>query len=141
MAANTQPIFSSQGAIQWAAPALTSANSAMDGTGTVTTVATGNNSGNAAGNFIQKLVVKALGSNVASVLRVFINNGSANTTAANNALIAEATLPATTASNAAALVNIEIPLNLALPPGYRINCTLGTAVSAGWMVSAIGGQY
>ncbi len=73
MPANTQPIFSALGSIQWSGAAITAANSAKDGTGTVTTIATGNNAGNNAGNFVQRLVARALGTNVASVLRVFVN--------------------------------------------------------------------
>jgi len=140
MAANTQPIFSNQGFIKWGT-AITAANTAMDGTGTVTTIATGNASGNAAGNFIQKIIARPLGTNVASVVRLFANNGSANTTAANNALIAEVTLPAATLSQVAAMTGIEIPLNLVLPASFNLNATLGTAVAAGWMFTAVGGQY
>lgn len=141
MAANTAPIFSAQGSIQWAASILTAANTAKDGTGTVTTIATGNNAGNNAGNFIQRLIARPLGTNVATVLRVFINNGGTNATAANNTLIAELSLPATTLSEVAAQPDFVLPLNLALPPGYKINCTLGTAVAAGYQASVIGGQY
>jgi len=99
------------------------------------------NIGNAAGNFIQKLICRALGSNVGSVLRVYANNGGVNSTAANNALVAEVTLPTTTLSQTAAMAGVEIPLNLVLPQAYNLNATLGTAVAAGWMVTAIGGQY
>ncbi|MDE2383081.1 MAG: hypothetical protein KGO53_00565 [Alphaproteobacteria bacterium] len=141
MAANTAPIFSAQGSLQWTAPGLTAANTAMDGTGTVTAVATGNAAGNAAGNFIQKVIARPLGTNAASVLRLFLNNGSTNATAANNALLAEVSLPATTLSQAAAMTGIEVPLNLALPPGYKINAAIGTTVAAGWMLTAVGGQY
>ena len=141
MPANVQPIFSAKGAIQWAAVALTAANTAKDGTGTITTVFTGNAAGNNAGNFVQKLVARALGTNVATVLRVFINNGSANTTAANNSLIAELTLPATTLSEVAAQPDYVLPLNFVVPAGYKLNCTLGTAVAAGFAVTVIGGEY
>ena len=141
MAANTAPIFSALGSIQWAPAALTAANTAKDGTGTVTTIATGNVAGNNAGNFMQKLIARPLGTNVASVLRVFINNGAVNTTAANNALIAEFTLPPTTLSEVSAQPDFVLPLNFALPAGYKINCTLGTAVAAGYQVTAVGGQY
>jgi hypothetical protein len=120
---------------------LAAANIAKDGTGTVTTIATGNNAGNNAGNFLQKLIARPLGTNVATVLRVFINNGGVNSTAANNTLIAEMTLPATTLSEVAAQPAFELPLNFALPPGYKINCTLGTAVAAGYQLSVVGGQY
>ena len=141
MSANTQPIFSALGSIQWGTTTLTAANTAKDGTGTVTTIATGNNAGNNAGNFLQKLVARALGTNVATVLRVFVNNGGVNTTAANNTLIGEMTLPATTLSEVAAQPDYVLPLNFVLPAGYKINVTLGTAVAAGYQVSAIGGQY
>ena len=141
MPANTQPIFSALGSIQWGAAAIIAANTAKDGTGTVTTIATGNNAGNNAGNFIQKLVARTLGTNVATVLRVFINNGGVNTTAANNTLVGEMTLPATTLSEVAAQPDYVLPLNFVLPAGYKVNVTLGTAVTAGYQVSAIGGQY
>ena len=96
MPANTSPIFSAKGAIQWNPAILLAANTAKDGTGAVATVFTGNAAGNNAGNFVQRLVARALGTNVATVLRVFINNGALNTTAANNSLIAEFSLPVTT---------------------------------------------
>lgn len=140
MAANTQPIFSNQGFIKWGS-AINAANPILDGTGTVNTIATGNAAGNNAGNFIQKIIARPLGTNVASVARIFINNGSANTTAANNALMAEITLPASTLNQAGAMGGIEISLNLVLPASYNINVTLGTAVAAGWIFTAIGGQY
>jgi hypothetical protein len=141
MPANTTPIFSSVGSIQWGPTILNAANTAKDGTGTVTTVATGNNAGNNAGNFVQKLIARSLGTNVATVLRVFINNGGVNTTAANNSLIAELTLPATTLSEVAAQADYVLPLNFALPAGFKINVTIGTTVAAGYQVSVIGGQY
>lgn len=141
MSANTQPIFSALGSIQWSAAAVNAANTAKDGTGIVTTIATGNNAGNNAGNFVQRLVARALGTNVASVLRVFINNGGVNTTAANNSLIGEMTLPATTLSEVSAQADYMLPLNFVLPAGFKINVTLGTAVAAGYQVSVIGGQY
>jgi hypothetical protein len=141
MPANTTPIFSSVGSIQWGPTILNAANTAKDGTGTVTTVATGNNAGNNAGNFVQKLIARSLGTNVATVLRVFINNGGVNTTAANNSLIAELTLPATTLSEVAAQADYVLPLNFALPAGFKINVTIGTTVASGYQVSVIGGQY
>ena len=141
MPANTQPIFSALGSIQWGAAAVTAANTAKDGTGTVTTIATGNNAGNNAGNFVQRLLARTLGTNGATVLRVFINNGGVNTTAANNTLIGELTLPGSTLTEISAQPDFVLPLNFVLPAGYKINVTLGTAVAAGYQVSVIGGQY
>jgi hypothetical protein len=141
MPANITPIFSAKGSIQWNPAILTAANTAKDGTGTVATVATGNAAGNAAGNAISRLIARSLGTNVATVLRVFINNGSTNATALNNSLIAELTLPATTLSEVAAQPDYVLPLDFVLPAGYKINCTLGTTVAAGYALTVIGGEY
>jgi hypothetical protein len=141
MPANTNPIFSALGSVQWNPTFLTNANTAKDGTGTVASIFTGNATGNNAGNFVQKLLARSLGTNVATVLRVFINNGSVNTIAANNSLIAEMTLPATTISELAAQPDYVLPLNFAIPPGFKINCTIGTAIAAGYAITIIGGEY
>ncbi len=138
MAANTAPIYSRKGRINWAAPALTAANTAKDGTGTVTTVFTADAT---EGSFLQKIIVRPRGTNVASVLRLFLNNGLTNATADNNALIMEIGLPSTTLSEVAALAGVEVPMNMILPAGYKINATLGTAVAGGYMVTGIGGDY
>jgi hypothetical protein len=138
MPANTNPVFSRLADIQWSATALLAANTAKDGTGTVTTAFTADVTN---GGFVQRLVVRALGTNVASVLRVFINNGLTNTTAANNILVAELSLPATTLTEIAAQADIVLPLNFPLPAGYKINCTLGTSIAAGVAVTVIGGKY
>jgi hypothetical protein len=137
MAQNTAPIFAAIPKINWAA-GVTAANTAKDGTGTVDTVFTADALD---GSYVLKLVARPKGTNVASVLRVFINNGSANTTAANNVLFAELSLPATTLSEVAALSGVELPLNIPMPIGYKLNVTLGTAVAAGWAVTVIGGDY
>lgn len=137
MAVNTAPIFTKKGDIQWATPALAAANTAKDGTGTVAIAFTAG----ADGAFAQKLFARPLGTNVATVLRVFVNTGAVNTVAANNSLVGEMTLPATTLSEIAAQPPFEMPLNFALPAGYRILCTVGTAVAAGYAVTVFGGSY
>lgn len=93
------------------------------------------------GGFLQRLRFKAGGTNVATVMRVFINNGSANSTAANNVFYGEIALPATTASSTAGTPDIDYPMNMAIPPGYRVYVGLGTAVSAGWVVTPVAGKY
>lgn len=138
MPANTSPIFSSLGDVQWGTTAITTANTAKDGTGTVLTVFTADATN---GGFVQRIRFRAAGTNIATVARVFINNGSTNSTAANNILYDEITLAATTLSEVAALATYELPLNFALPPGYVLNVTLGTTVAAGYYVSVIGGKY
>ncbi len=137
MAANTQPIFSIAGDVEWGATAITTANTAKDGTGTVLTVFTAN----VDGGFVQRIRFRSAGTNIATVARVFINNGSSNATPANNILYDEITLAATTLSEVAAQPVYELPLNFALPAGYVLNVTLGTTVAAGYYVSVIGGKY
>jgi hypothetical protein len=138
MPANTSPIYTLLGDIQWGTTAITTQNTAKDGTGTVLTVFTADATN---GGFVQRIRFRAAGTNIATVARVFINNGSANSTAANNILWDEITLAATTLSEVAALATYELPLNFALPPGYKLNVTIGTTVAAGYYVSVIGGKY
>lgn len=142
MAANTAPIFGKAADIQWGATAITTANTAKDGTGTVLTAFTALASGSGGeGSFLQRIRFRPAGTNVATVARVFINNGSTNATAANNILWDEITLAATTLSEVAALSTYELPLNFAIPPGYTVNVTIGTTVSAGYYVTVIGSKY
>jgi len=135
--ANNNPIFTGT-PISAFGTAVTAANTAMDGTGTVTTIFTADATN---GGFCGLIKLKPLGTNVASVARFFINNGSTNATASNNALIAEVTLPATTSSATSALVELGYALMQALQAGYKINMTLGTAVAAGWIASVEAGSY
>lgn len=92
MAQNTSPIFPLVPSVQWGATALATSNTAKDGTGTVLTVFTADAIN---GSRVDYLKVRALGSNIATVLRVFINNGSTNATPANNVLFMERTIPTT----------------------------------------------
>jgi hypothetical protein len=142
MPANTSPIFSKIGDIQWGT--ILTANTAKDGTGTVVTIfiADATNGGR-----VEKIRFRALGTNVATVARIFINNGSTNATAANNTLFAEITLAATTLSEVASQPNVDLSpqsdagLPLILPPGYKLNVTIGTTVAAGYAVTAVAGKY
>ena len=58
-----------------------------------------------------------------------------------NYFYGEVSLPATSASATAATVDIDYPLNIALPPSYHILVGLGTTVASGWTVTAIAGKY
>ena len=147
MAQNTNPIFPltpvnsfvSGAAANAATPGVT-ANTTKDLTaGTIYgPVFTGKAVDGSRLDFIK---VRALGTNVATVIRVWINNGSATTTAANNALYLERTLSATTVSETAEQPDIILPLSISLPAGYRIYATFGTAVAAGFHLTAVGGDY
>lgn len=144
MPANTTPIFPLTPKCSWGT--IATANTAKDGTGTVVTVFTAG----ANGARIDQIKVRALGSNVATVMRFFINNGSANSTPANNSLVHEKTLAATTLSETSELVDNDViilkgsdyvcPIPY-LPAGYKINVTLGTTVAAGLHVTVSGGDY
>lgn len=138
MAANTAPIFIRTPATGWANAVLTG-NTAKDAaSGTVYTVVTADAT---EGSYVDSITVMPRGTNVATVLRLFLNNGGATTTAANNALIGNYSMTATTNSETAAIAVMDIGLGIALPPGYRILATIGTTVAAGFDITAYGGSY
>jgi len=147
MAQNTNPIFPLIPANTWvsgaaanaATPGVT-ANTTKDLTsgtiyGPIETAEATN------GSRVDFIKVRALGTNVATVIRIWLNNGSATGTAANNALYLERTLSSTTVSETAELPDIILPLNISLAPSYRIYATFGTAVAAGFHLTAVGGDY
>ena len=138
MAGNAAPIFSKIATAAWAA--ITAANTAKDGTGTVSTIMTADATN---GSFLHKIVLEPAGTNVATIARVFLNNGATNATAANNTLIGQIGLAATTLSEVAVatLTPMERVFNIPIPPGYKINVVLATAVAAGWAITAISGDY
>lgn len=146
MAINTTPVFTGKFDIQWGAAdgdggtagPLKTANTNQLGTGTVLTVFTANATN---GGFVKFIRVKHAGTNIASVLRIFINNGSTNTVAANNSLYEEIPLHAVTLTESDVMSpSITLPLNFFLPAGYRIFVTVGTTIAAGVLVSVVGGD-
>jgi hypothetical protein len=139
MPGNVQPIYTRVPDIQWGTAAVTAANTTKDlTTGTSYLVFTADATN---GGFVQRIRFRPLGTNVITVARVWINNGSTTGTAANNTLWDEITLNSTTVSEIASLATQELPLNIGLPPGYTIYVTLGTGVAAGFDVTVIGGKY
>jgi len=138
MPANPTPIFTLSPQIEWG-NTITTANATTDlTTGTVYPVFTGGTNG----SYVQKIRFRHTGSNAsATVARVWINNGSATTTAANNVLWDEITLATNTLSQTAASVNYELPLNFAIPANYVIYVTIGTAAAGGIDATVIGGDY
>lgn len=146
MPANTSPIFPLTPETTWvsgaaanaATPGVT-ANTTKDLTsgtiyGPIITGATN-------GTRVDFIKVRPLGTNAQTVVRIWINNGSATGTAANNALYLERTLSSTTVSETAELPDIILPLSISLPNTYRIYATFGTAVAAGFHLTAVGGDY
>ena len=139
MAANVQPIYSKVADIQWATAIVQSANTTTDLTsGTIYPIFTADTTN---GGYVQRIRFRPLGSNAATVARVWINNGSTTATADNNTMWDEIAIALTTVSQTAAQATYELPLNFPLPASYRLYVTLGTATAAGFDVTVIGGKY
>lgn len=135
MPANFKPVFPLTPVVP-VGQTIATANTAKDGTGTVVTLYTAGAYGSKVGN----IQVAYTGTSVATVLRLFINNGSTNATAANNTLFKSITVPANTLSEVAAAADITTELNITLPPGYKINATIGTTVAAALALTVNGGD-
>jgi hypothetical protein len=135
MAANTQPVFPLTPVIPVGNTLLT-ANTAKDGTGTVATLYTAGVNGSK----VSGVQIAYTGTSVATVLRLFINNGLTNSTPANNSLYMSVSVPANTLSETAAAADINVPLSLTLPAGYKLLATIGTTVAAALSVTATGGD-
>ena len=139
MAGNNAPIYSRVSDIQWSPIVVQSANTTTDLTsGTIYHVFSADTTN---GGYVQRMRFKPLGTNVATVARIWLNNGSDTTTASNNSLWDELSIISSTVSQTAALPIYEIPLNFALPPGYKLYVTLGTSGATGYDVITIGGKY
>ena len=149
--ANTDPIYSKSGitstnaATSMSQPITAAANdfTGVSANNVLVFTAAGTVGDNIGGSFIQRLRFKAAGTNAgATVARIFINNGSVNTTATNNTFFDEVALPITTA-NTAGITSpaIDVPMNIALEPGFRIYVGLGAAVGGGWTVTPFAGRY
>ena len=98
----------------------------------------------ASGSIVYGIIFKAIGTNTASVARIYQNNGSTNGTASNNGFIGELSLPWTTSSNTAATAWDFIwkpPVPIVLPPSFRIYVWLWTTVSAGWVPTCIAWKF
>jgi len=116
---------------------LTAANTAMDGTG-----ATGRLllfTAGANGSILPSIRFMHKGTNVATVMRVFRNNGSDPEVTTNNTLIGEKAIAANTLSQTAESTVYELTLNVKLAASERIYVTMGTAVAAGIHCSPMNG--
>jgi len=123
--------------INWRSGAVTVANTNKDGTGAPNFIF----GPELEDTYIDRVVFRAAGTNVATVARLYINDGGDNDSGRNNVLFAEKTLAATTLDEAAAFADNVITVDLWLPAGYRLFVLLGTAVAAGYYVSAVSGEY
>lgn len=143
MPANVDPIYSKQGDVS--NNGTTAMNQLVLTAANDYTGIGANNSliftAGANGSYVERIRFKAGGTNIASVARIFINNGSTNGTAANNVFYGEVSLPATTLTATAATIEIDYPMNFPLNASFRIYFGLGTTVAAGWVATVIGGDY
>jgi hypothetical protein len=154
MAANSDAIYSKVGDIQTdtlAAATLLgpTANTAQDGTGTVYPIFTADATN---GGYVQRILFQPISTVIATVCRVFIvdtvptvtSGALVSNTSLNTHLAWEIGLPAVTVSQVAAAPHLELPINVALPPGYRLAVTFGTSTGAsttGWNAIVIAGKY
>lgn len=147
MAVNTSPIFPVTPHIGWGTVTTADATAANNHTGASSSAVCLFTAG-AYGSRIDKIKVVPLGTNVATVLRLFVTNTGANTSAANNSLIKEIAFAASTISETAIMAEQEWSpdqasnrLDMSLPPGYKLYAIVGTTVAAGLQVTVFGGDY
>ncbi len=139
MAANTRPIYSVAPSIQWTTGPITAANTTTDMiSGAVHRIFTASSS---EGGRVDRIIIQPLGSNSATVLRLWVNDGTATTNSGANTQIRDITLPLTTVSQTAAVGSVECQLDLPLNPSYALYATIGTSVAAGFLITAVGGRY
>ena len=145
MPANTSPIYSIVGATDSVAfnnaglVVGPTANTALDGTGTMYKAFTAG----ANGSYVQKIRFRPVGSPAATVARVFISSSS-TTSATATWLYDEITLPAVTLSQTSASNVFELPVNVALDPNFLLYVTFGTSTGAtgtGYSIVTIAGDY
>lgn len=139
---NSEPIFSRVADVQWV-EGIVDANDTIDITTGTSYLAFTADSTN--GGFVRnaRIKVNPANSTVATVVRFWLNNGSTTGVAANSALIGELGLPITTTSAVSPQPDFDYPLNFAMPPGYRLYVTAGTAPggSSEITVTVFGGKY
>jgi hypothetical protein len=151
MPANTNPIFPLTP--QVVPKTLVTADTSLT---TPNTQGQGLLTGGTNGTRVDAIKARALGTNVASVLRIFFNDGL-GTAASNFSLVAEIKLPASTAA-IADVTGTDILLlpinydnaggvngNAVLPPylksGQKLYVSIGTTVATGWAITGFGGDY
>jgi len=142
--ANTNPIFIGTPNVQWAklfASSLpTGSHNACGTLGTDVMVAY---SASSAGSRIDEIKVVSLGTNNATVVRLFINNGQDNTVPANNSLFYELAVAGSSISEPTpqAINEIVFTNGLNLGASFRLLAVTSVSQSAGLHITAFGGDY
>lgn len=153
MAVNTTPIYTKSPQIEWT-KLLKTANTALDWTGTVGIIFTAWPDG----GLVNMVRAKHAGTNSwACILRLFLNNGGATTTASNNVFITEKEIAAYTLSQTNASPTFDFPdviwedtistksdtmlFPLQIPANHRLIASVSVALTTGLDVTAFGGTY
>jgi hypothetical protein len=141
MALNIQPVYSRDADLQWSNVTI----------GTVGLTGNTNRFGAAAnavfsadatnGSYVEKVIFQPLGTNVASVGRIFLNNSQSSALHNNNVLLKEITLPAVTGSEVAQLDTQEVVLGMKVQASYKLLVGCGTATANGYAITVIAGKY
>lgn len=156
MAANTSPIFPitpNSGVMNCIVSTAMTNTKAMDGTEAVGTALALAFTAGANGSRVDTIRVRytatngstATGTSAATVLRFWLNNSAANTTATNNKFIGEIAMPAqaVTALATGTLPEYVLTLGVSIPAGYKIY--VGSTVAAGGVLAFLtdisGGDY
>lgn len=160
MAVTSTPIFAQTpnvGALNAIISTAMTSTSTYDGTNATGTAMALAYTAGSNGSRVDQVVCKfastngaaASGTSSATVVRFWMNNGSANTSAGNNIFLGEVALPATAVTAAGTTANtvysLALPLGgLNLPASYRIYA--GLTVAAGGTniaiaINAVGGDY
>lgn len=156
MAANTSPIFPitpNSGVMNCIVSTAMTNTKAMDGTEAVGTALALAFTAGANGARVDTIRVRytatngstATGTSAATVLRFWLNNSAANTTATNNKFIGEIAMPAqaVTALATGTLPEYVLTLGVSIPAGYKIY--VGSTVAAGGVLAFLtdisGGDY
>ena len=137
MPANFKPRYPLTANNGWVGPVLTANTTTNLTSGTIYDAFTAG----ANGSFVYNIYFRTLGTNVATVARIWLNNGSTTGTATNNTLIGEVTLPATTVSQISAQPHISWTFNEEIKAGFKIYITIGTTVAAGYAVTVNGADF
>lgn len=157
MAANTAPIFPltpNAGALNALLTTAMTNTKAYDGTEAAGTALVLAYTAGANGSKVDSISVQltstngatASGTTAATVVRFWVNNGAANTTATNNRLLGELVIPATTVVALATAINTtySFSFNKAIPATYRIYAGITVAVggtACALLVGVDGGDY
>ena len=121
----------------WTKQTLTTANTTKTGTGDVGVIYQAKRP-----TRVHRIIFRPLGANVATVARVFLNNGEDNDNPTNNSFFDDITLEATTLDETAAQAAEQLSYDdLILEENERLLVTLGTTVAAGWQVTALTEDY